>query len=87
VADDQPVSLEEAVAAYDQARGRIDHAKAGVEEARAEAERKRQALAAAVVAEARGGARQVDIIRRTGLARETVRRYLRAAGITPDEEG
>lgn len=44
----------------------------------------RDQLAAAIVAAARDGMRQVDIVRVTGYTRERVRQILRAHGITPD---
>ncbi|MGW0507338.1 hypothetical protein [Micromonospora sp. NPDC003241] len=44
----------------------------------------RDQLAAAIVAAARDGMRQVDIVRITGYTRERVRQILRAHGYTPD---
>ncbi|MFI7429625.1 hypothetical protein ACIBPB_21750 [Micromonospora sp. NPDC049836] len=44
----------------------------------------RDQLATAIVAAARDGMRQVDIVRVTGYTRERVRQILRAHGITPD---
>lgn len=38
----------------------------------------------AIVAERRGGVKQVDVIRRTGYSREQVRRIERAGGIESD---
>ena len=52
--------------------------------ARAKVDRAREQLHAAIVAEYAAGARQVDLARRTGYARETIRRILRAGGIEPD---
>jgi len=49
-------------------------AKARVDQARAE-------LHQAIVDEFRGGARQVDLVRRTGYSRERVRQILRAGGV------
>ena len=53
-------------------------------EARARVERARQALHEAIVTEYGRGARQVDLVKRTGYTRETIRRILRAAGVEPE---
>lgn len=45
----------------------------------------RPELAAAIVAAARAGTRQADIVRVTGYTRERVRQICRAAGIEPGE--
>jgi hypothetical protein len=45
----------------------------------------RAKLADAIVAAARAGARQKDIVAVTGYNRERVRQILRAAGITADD--
>jgi hypothetical protein len=52
--------------------------------ARHDLDNRRAELAEAIVAEARKGTRQVDLIRITGLSRERVRQILRAGGIEPD---
>lgn len=64
--------------AKEQAAQRIDAAR----KARVEA---RDALHAAIVAEALAGTPQVDIIRRSGYSRDRVRTILRAGGVEPDE--
>ncbi|MEU7572874.1 hypothetical protein [Micromonospora sp. NPDC049240] len=53
-------------------------------EARARVEAARVELHRVMVAEYRAGARQVDLIRRTGYSRERVRQILRAAGVEGD---
>ncbi|MEV1018124.1 hypothetical protein AB0I89_32180 [Micromonospora sp. NPDC049801] len=45
----------------------------------------RPRLAAAIVAAARGGVRQSEIVRTTGYTRERVRQICRAAGVEPGE--
>ncbi|MGW0217687.1 hypothetical protein ACWDXH_25155 [Micromonospora chokoriensis] len=50
-------------------------------DARARVEQARTELHQAMAAEYRAGARQVDLVRRTGYSRERVRQILRAAGI------
>ncbi|MFF0234309.1 hypothetical protein [Micromonospora sp. NPDC005254] len=50
-------------------------------DARARVETARTELHRAMVAEYRAGARQVDLVKRTGYSRERVRQILRAAGI------
>jgi chromosome segregation ATPase len=81
------VTLEAALEAYRAALAEIHEAetraKAAVQEAKSRAEARRADLAAAMVAEARRGTPQVDIIRRTGYSRDWVRRVLRAGGIEP----
>lgn len=47
-------------------------------------EQARRVRDAAIVAEAEAGIAQVDIIRRTGYGRETIRRILRAGGVAAD---
>lgn len=47
-------------------------------------EARRRELAAAMVAAAEAGTRQVDIIRVTGYSREQVRTILRAGGVEPE---
>lgn len=63
--------------AQETARVRIATARERVEETRAK-------LAAVIVDEARAGASQVDLIRRSGYSRETVRTILRRGGVEPD---
>lgn len=78
--------LAAAVAAYKRAQvvevetlERIQaRAKADTIAARAKVDRAREDLAAAIVAAAQSGVRQVDIVRVTGYTRETVRRIVRA---------
>ena len=81
MADDQGVELERAAAAWQSAHNAAERARVAVVEARDEEEARRVDLAAAVVAAYRAGFRQRDIVARTGLNRETVRRHLRAAGV------
>jgi len=80
--------LEDALEAYRAAQARVPaaeaEAKALVRQARDQLEAARAARDAAIVAEARAGTRQVDLIRRTGLARERVRSILRAGGVEAD---
>lgn len=45
----------------------------------------RQRLAAAIAEAARGGMRQVEIVKVTGYTRERVRQICRAAGVEPGE--
>jgi hypothetical protein len=54
------------------------------ERERAAAEATRQRLTPEVVAAAQAGARQVDIVKASGLTRERVRQICRAAGIESD---
>ena len=70
-------SLASVAAAKQAAKSRIDTAQAKADQART-------ALAEAIVAEARSGTRQVDIVRRSGYSRERVRQILREGGIEPD---
>jgi phage shock protein A len=81
--------LASATARYRAAQTGIDTAKVEarqvVEQAMTELRQARTALAEAIVAEARRGTRQVDLIKATGLSRERVRQILRAGGIEPDE--
>jgi hypothetical protein len=85
--DDPAADLADAVRAYRHAREDIDAARDRaariVDDAKASAERARLALAVAIVAAARAGMRQRDIVQATGYNREMVRRIVRAAGITP----
>ena len=78
-------NLEAAVEAYRAAQDQLPDveakAAAMVQQHRALLDRRRAELAAAIVAASEAGARQVDIIRITGYARESVRRILRAGGV------
>jgi DNA-nicking Smr family endonuclease len=79
--------LADAVAAYE--RARVDEvetverikqqARADTAAARAKVDQARDVLAEAIVAAARSGVRQVEIVRVTGYTRESVRRIVRAA--------
>jgi F0F1-type ATP synthase membrane subunit b/b' len=84
VADD----LATAARAYQQARAAMASAQAEAErivtEARGEIAAARSRLAEAIVAAARDGMRQVDIVRATGYTRERVRQILRANGVEAD---
>lgn len=73
--------LDEAVKAHRRALAAQQSAREAVVSTRARAEETRQALAAAMVAEALAGTAQVDIIKRTGYSRERVRSILRAGGV------
>jgi uncharacterized membrane protein len=77
--------LEDAAGAYHAALARLDAARAAVPTARTEVEQARVELAAAIVDAARGGMAQIEIIRLTGYARESVRRILRNGGVEADE--
>lgn len=63
--------LEDAARAYRDAKEALDTA--------------RPRLAEAIVAAARGGVRQSEIVRVSGYTREQVRRICRAAGIEPGD--
>ena len=63
--------LQGAIDAYRQAQGAAEDA--------------RRQLADAIVAEARAGTRQAEIVRVTGYTRERVRQICRAAGVEPGE--
>jgi hypothetical protein len=80
--------LEKALEAYRAAQARVPEAeaeaKALVRAARDQVAATRAKLAAAMVAEANAGTRQVDLMRRTGYSREQVRTILRAGGVEPD---
>jgi hypothetical protein len=80
--------LDEAAKAHRAAQAGLEAAKAKarqmVRAARERADETREALAEAIVAEALEGVTQVEIIRRSGYARETVRTILRRGGIEAD---
>lgn len=84
-----PDQLTAAVAAWRAAQAAVPQAQAQarqlVEQARAEVERTRLALAEAIVAAARSGTRQRDLVAATGYNRESIRRILRAAGVEADD--
>jgi hypothetical protein len=77
--------LDDAAEAYRAAVAKLDAARAAVPAAREELAEARTALAAAMVMAARSGMTQTEIIRRTGYTRESVRRILRAGGVTADD--
>lgn len=80
--------LEDAVKAYRAAETAVVRAESAAErrirEARDERAAARDRLHAAMVEAARGGMRQVEIIRITGYSRDRVRTILRAGGIEPE---
>lgn len=80
--------LDDAVEAYHASQDALAaverDAKKRIEAARKASTAARSRLAAAMIAAARGGMRQVDIIRVTGYSRERVRTILREGGIEPD---
>jgi hypothetical protein len=78
--------LEAAVHAYRAAQAAVGDAERGLAEARAGVPVARERLHAAIVAAARRGVRQVDLIRLTGYNRESIRRILRAGGVDPAAE-
>lgn len=82
--------LAAAAAALEAARGGVadaqDKAAAIVAGARAEVERRRAELAETIVAAARRGVRQREIVKATGYSRERVRQILRASGVEPDDD-
>lgn len=78
-----PRNLDDAANAYRQAQAELADARTRVGQARAEVDRTREELAEAIVEAARSGVRQVEIVRRSGYTRESVRRILRAGGIEP----
>ncbi|HEV7900190.1 MAG TPA: hypothetical protein VGP31_20350 [Planosporangium sp.] len=80
-----PSGLDDAANHFRQAQSALINARAQVGPARAEVEKARAELADAIVEAARSGMRQVEIVRRSGYTRESVRRICRAAGIEPDE--
>jgi hypothetical protein len=82
--------LAEAVQALEAARAGVEVAQSEaarvVADARAEVDRKRVALADAIVAAVRAGRRQRDIVAMTGYSRERIRQITRAAGVeAPDD--
>lgn len=77
--------LEAAVDAFDAAQDRVAEAERALASARAAVPGERMRLHAAIVAAARAGARQFEIVEVTRYTRETVRRILRAAGVAADD--
>lgn len=73
--------LRAAVDAYRAAQTAVDAAERAVTARRAEVPAARERLHAAIVAAARAGIRQRDIVAVTGYNRERVRTIVRAAGI------
>lgn len=68
---------------YRAAQAAVGDAEQRVAEAKADVPPARERLHAAIVAAARAGARQHELVTVTGYNRESVRRILRAAGIAP----
>jgi hypothetical protein len=85
-----PDDLEAAMRAYHEAQAAVDTAQSDakrlVADARAGVVRARERVAAAIVAAARAGVRQRDIVAVTGYSREQVRRICRAAGVEADQD-
>ncbi|WP_422737969.1 hypothetical protein ACN263_01080 [Micromonospora sp. WMMD729] len=78
-------ALRAAEEALPQAEEQAAHAARQIKaDARNRVERARADLHRTMVAEFRAGARQVDLVKRTGYSRERVRQILRAAGIEAD---
>jgi len=75
------VDLAEATKAYRAAQAAVADAKRRIHAAQDRLTKARQNLAEAVVAEARSGTRQRDIVAVTGLSRERVRQICRDAGL------
>jgi N-acetylglutamate synthase/N-acetylornithine aminotransferase len=73
-------------ARYRAALTAVDQSKQQVRSAQAELKQVRRELAEAVVAQAKQGTRQYEIVAVTGLSRERIRQILRAAGVTADDE-
>jgi AcrR family transcriptional regulator len=82
--------LAAAVRAYEEARAAVadaeNEADRIVTKAKDQVVKARSRLAEAIVAAARAGVRQVDIVRVTGYTRERVRQICRAAGIEPPSD-
>jgi hypothetical protein len=80
--------LDDAVKAYRASQDALAaaerDAKVRIEAARHASTAARVRLAEAIVAAARAGMRQVDVIRTTGYSRERVRTILREGGIEPE---
>jgi len=80
--------LEDAVKAYRRAETAVARAEAAAErrirQARDERTAARERLHAAMVEAARGGMRQVEIIRISGYSRDRTRQILRAGGVEPE---
>ncbi|WP_422733014.1 hypothetical protein ACN26Y_17260 [Micromonospora sp. WMMD558] len=86
------MDLDEAMRALRVAEAALPRAEARAEqrarqikaEARARLDQARAELHRAMVEEYRRGARQVDLVKRTGYSRERVRQILRAGGVEPE---
>ena len=76
--------LEAAARAYRAAQAAVGAAERAVGEARTRVPAARERLHAAIVAAARDGVRQADLVKMTGYNRESIRRILRAGGIEPE---
>ncbi|GAA1843259.1 helix-turn-helix domain-containing protein [Asanoa iriomotensis] len=83
--DSSTPSLLEAVRALTKAQAKVVRARKSLDAARAEVEQHRRAVADAAVIAHRNGMRQKEIAERTGLTRETIRKYLRAVGINAND--
>jgi chemotaxis regulatin CheY-phosphate phosphatase CheZ len=70
---------------YRAAQDAVSTAEQAVVDARAAVPAARERLHAAIVAAARAGHRQREIVEVTGYNRESVRRILRSGGVEPDE--
>ncbi|MEV0714034.1 hypothetical protein [Asanoa sp. NPDC050611] len=75
-------SLHEAVRALAHAKAKVERARQALNAARADVAQCKKAVAHAAVVEYQNGMRQKEIVKVTGLTRETIRKYLRAEGIT-----
>jgi hypothetical protein len=77
--------LEAATEAYRAAQAAVEAAERSIVEARARVPETRERLYIAMVAAARAGVRQSQLVKVTGFNREHVRRVLRARGVEPAE--
>jgi hypothetical protein len=86
---DANVDLDAAIVALRDAQDAEDAAKVRaaelVADARAAVADRRRELHSAIADAYRGGLRQKDLVERTGMTRESIRRILRAAGVEADE--
>ncbi|MEV4536276.1 hypothetical protein AB0J82_21035 [Asanoa sp. NPDC049518] len=78
-------SLPEAVRALARAQAKVGRARKALDAARAEVAKGKIAVAGAAVVAYQNGMRQKEIAQLTGLTRETIRKYLRAEGITAED--
>jgi F0F1-type ATP synthase membrane subunit b/b' len=81
-----PSRLDDAANAFREAQAALIDARAQVGQVRADVDRARTELADAIVAAARSGMRQVEIVKRSGYTRERIRQICRAAGIEANED-